>query len=127
MAGFDGELQLGADAVIGGDQHRVLVAAGLEIEKTAEAAKAESAPLRRVDLRQRLDLIDQLIAGGDVDAGVGVGHTVLPAACLLLPMPLVCPNSKVDMPLQGVHSLKRLQNKACRLIPAEMWKPGTAD
>ena len=39
-AGFDGELELGADAVGGGDQHRVLEAASLEVEQAAEAADA---------------------------------------------------------------------------------------
>ncbi len=37
-AGFDGDLDLGADAVIGGDQHRVLEAQRLEVEQPAEAA-----------------------------------------------------------------------------------------
>src|SRR4029079_19254490 len=39
-AGFDGEVELGADAVGGGDQHGVLEAANLEIEQTAEATDA---------------------------------------------------------------------------------------
>ena len=38
LAGLDGDLQLGADAVIGGDQHRIGEAGGLEVEQAAEAA-----------------------------------------------------------------------------------------
>ena len=38
-AGLDGDLQLGADAVVGGDQDRVLEAGPLEIEQRAEAAE----------------------------------------------------------------------------------------
>jgi nucleotide-binding universal stress UspA family protein len=38
VAGIDGDLQLGADAVIGRHQDRVDEACGLEVEKTAEAA-----------------------------------------------------------------------------------------
>ena len=45
-AGLDGELELGADAVGAGDQHRVLVAARLEVEQGAEAADAGRAPRR---------------------------------------------------------------------------------
>ena len=40
LAGVDGELELGADAVGGGDQHRVGVARRLEVEERAEAAEA---------------------------------------------------------------------------------------
>ena len=45
-AGLDGELELGADAVGGGDQHRVLEAASLEVEQAAEAADAAEHALR---------------------------------------------------------------------------------
>ena len=38
LAGIDGDLQLGADAVIGRDQHRIGEAGGLEVEQAAEAA-----------------------------------------------------------------------------------------
>ena len=38
-AGVDGDLELGADAVGGGDQDRVLEARGLEVEQRAEAAE----------------------------------------------------------------------------------------
>ena len=39
LAGLDGDLQLGADAVGGGDQQRVVVAGGLQVEQGAEAAQ----------------------------------------------------------------------------------------
>ncbi len=38
QAGVDGDLELGADAVGGGHQHRVLEARGLEVEQAAKAA-----------------------------------------------------------------------------------------
>ena len=38
MPDFDGDLELGADAVIGGDQHRIGEARRLEVEQPAEAA-----------------------------------------------------------------------------------------
>ena len=58
LAGIDGDLQLGADAVIGGDQHRVGEAGGLEVEQAAEAADLAigARPARRA--HQRLDLLD---------------------------------------------------------------------
>ena len=55
VAGLDGDLQLGADAVIGGDQHRIGEAGGLEVEQAAEAADLAigARPARRA--HQRLD------------------------------------------------------------------------
>ena len=38
-AAVDGELELGADAVIGGDQQRIAIARRLEVEEAAEAAQ----------------------------------------------------------------------------------------
>ena len=37
-AGVDGDLELGADAVIGGDQHRIDETGRLEVEQAAKAA-----------------------------------------------------------------------------------------
>ena len=47
-AGLDGELELGADAVGGGDEQRVLEAARLEVEQAAEPADAAQRPVRAV-------------------------------------------------------------------------------
>jgi hypothetical protein len=66
QAGIDGDLELGADAIVGRHQDRVLEAGGLEIEQGAEAEVAPAAP--PVDC-QRLD-------GSPGIAGVDVEHRV---------------------------------------------------
>ena len=73
-------LQLGADAVVGRHQHRIGEAGGLEVEQAAEAADlaVRARPPRRA--HQRLDPLDQGVAGVDVDAGLRVGEPVLPLA-----------------------------------------------
>ncbi len=43
-AGFDGDLQLGAHAVGGGDQQRVGVAGRLQVEQRPEAAQGRLPP-----------------------------------------------------------------------------------
>jgi len=75
-AGFDGDLQLGADAIIGGDQHRVLEPCRLEVEEAAEAAqfRVGAGPAGR--FRQRRDGPDERVARVDVDPGLGVGVAV---------------------------------------------------
>ena len=72
--GFDGDLELGADAVVGGDQDRVLEAGRLQIEQPAETAEVGigAGPARRS--RQRLDRFDQRVAGIDIDAGLAIGQ-----------------------------------------------------
>ncbi len=72
-AGIDGELQLGADAVIGRDQQRIGKARRLQIEEAAEAAERRVRPRPRRRLGERSDRPDQRVAGGDVDACFGVG------------------------------------------------------
>src|SRR5690606_38395380 len=68
-----GQLELGADAVGAGHQHRLAVFAG-QVEQGAEAAEAahhfgpEAAP------DQRLDAFDHFVARVDVDAGVTIGE-----------------------------------------------------
>ena len=82
-AGLDGDLQLGADAVGGGDQHRIAVAGRLEVEQAAEAADfgVGAGPPRRP--HQRLDRLDKGVAGVDIDAGIGIGNrrARLPGGC----------------------------------------------
>ena len=47
--GLDRQLQLGADAVVRGDQQRIRVAGRLQVEETAEAAELGIGPGRAVD------------------------------------------------------------------------------
>ncbi len=70
--GLDGDLELGADAVGGGDQDRVLEARPREIEQAAEPADLPIRPRPRGSAHQRLDQVDHPGAGVDVDTGVGV-------------------------------------------------------
>ena len=72
-AAVDGELELGADAVIGGDQQGIAIAGRLEVEEAAEAAERGVRARPRGRLGERRDRLDQRVAGGDVDARFGVG------------------------------------------------------
>ena len=72
-AAVDGELQFGADAVIGRDQQRVRVARRLQIEEAAESAERRVRPGACRRFRQRADRLYQGIARRDRDAGLGVG------------------------------------------------------
>ena len=74
--GLDGEHQLGADAVGGGDQDRVAEAGRLEVEQRAEAAEAAHRAGPVGGAGERLDALDQRVAGLDVDAGVAIGQAV---------------------------------------------------
>ena len=76
-AGLDGELELGADAVGGGDQHRVLEAASLEVEQAAETADAAEQAFALGLGRQRPDRLDQRVACVDIDAGIAIGQSSL--------------------------------------------------
>ena len=73
-AGLDRDLELGADAVGAGDQDRVLEAGRLEVEQAAEAAQPahHAAPVGAPG--ERLDVLDQGVAGIDVDARFLVGQ-----------------------------------------------------
>jgi len=75
-AGRNGELELGADTVGGGDQDRVAIAGGLGVEEGAEAAEAGRRPAAGGGARQRLDRLDQGVAGVEVDPGGFVGPAV---------------------------------------------------
>ena len=76
-AALDGDLDLGADAIICGDEDRVLEAGGLEVEQAAEAAdfRVGAGTARGTD--GRLDQLDHFIAGIDVDACLRVGEAAL--------------------------------------------------
>ena len=67
------QLQLGADAVGAGNQHRLLEFLG-NLDQRAEAADARQHFGAHGALGQRLDALDQGIAGVDIDAGIFVGN-----------------------------------------------------
>ena len=76
-ARLDGDLELGADAVRRRDDQRILESGGLEVEQGPESPQRSlraGAPGR---LRQRLDGVDQHLAGVDVHARIGIGQTAL--------------------------------------------------
>ena len=75
--GGDGDLQLGADTVVGGDQQGIAKSRRLEIEKAAEAPKSGIGAAAGGRAGKRLDGLDQGIAGIDVDARVLVGQLVV--------------------------------------------------
>ena len=66
------ELELGADAVGAGDEHGIAKALA-DLDQRAEAADARQHLGPQRALRERLDAFDERVAGGDVDAGIGVG------------------------------------------------------
>ena len=70
QAGFDRDLDLGADAVGGGDQDRILEAGALEVEQSAEAADLGVRARPRRGPHQRLDQLHHAVAGVDIDAGI---------------------------------------------------------
>ena len=71
-------MQLGADAVRTGDQHRPEVAIHRQLEEPAEAADAGEHARAPGALRQGLDAFNQAIAAFDIDAGVAVGDGFWP-------------------------------------------------
>ena len=73
LVDFNGDFQLCAHAVIGGDQNRVLEIAGGQIEQPPKPPKSLSAP-GGVLLCQRCDGTHQRIARINVDAGLGIGQ-----------------------------------------------------
>ena len=77
LAGLDRHHQLGADTVIGGNQHRIGEAGCLQVEQAAKAADLHVGtwPARR--LHDRLDLLDERIAGIDINACLRVSELVL--------------------------------------------------
>jgi len=75
LAGGDGDLELGADAVGAGDQHRILVAGRLEVEDGAETAEIRGDARAPGRGGERPDGLDEGVPGVDVDARVLVGET----------------------------------------------------
>ena len=73
---FDGDLQLGADAIGGGQEDRILEASGFRVEHGGESAQTRLGAGPGCGFRRRLDQIDQALAFVDVDAGVAIGQAV---------------------------------------------------
>ena len=71
---LDGDFQLGADAVGGGDQNRVREARCLEIEQRAEAAETAHHPGAKRRFRQWLDRLDKGVTRLDIHARIAVRH-----------------------------------------------------
>ena len=97
-AGFDGDLDLGDDPVIGGNEHRIAIAAGLEIEEGAEPAECRIRTRPPGRAGERPDRLDQRVAGRNINARIGiadglldlcaVAHAVsLPQCFAAMPMP----------------------------------------
>ncbi len=75
-AGVDGDLDLGADPVIGRNQDRVREARRLQIEQSAEAADFRVGSGAARGAHQRLDLVHHGVARVDIDARLRVGQAV---------------------------------------------------
>jgi hypothetical protein len=73
---LDGDLELGADAIRGGDQQRVAEAGGLRVEEGAETAEQRRRSSAGSGFGQRLDGFDQRVACIDIDAGITVALTL---------------------------------------------------
>ena len=73
---LDRDSELGADPVVGRDQHGIDEARGLQVEQAAETADlgVRARPTRRA--HQRLDRLDHGVSRIDIDAGIGVGERV---------------------------------------------------
>ncbi len=76
LAAFDGDLELGADAVGRRDEHRIAKAGGLGVEQRAEAAEPAHDAGARCGGCGGLDPLDQARSGVDIDPGVAVGQGI---------------------------------------------------
>ena len=71
----EGELELGANAVGGGDEHRLAVARG-NLAEPAEAANAREDFRPRGGAGDRGDAVDKRVAPVDIDPGVPVSQAL---------------------------------------------------
>ena len=76
-AGFDGDLDLGADAVIGGDQDRVLEPGPFKVKQPAKTADFGVGARPRGGADQRLDQVHHPVAGIDIHASLRVSEAAL--------------------------------------------------
>jgi hypothetical protein len=77
LVGLDGDLQLGADAVGGCDQDGVLEPGSLGVEKRAKTAETGGTARAGGGFGERLDGLDQRLAGVDIDTRIAVGQALL--------------------------------------------------
>ena len=70
---------------VAGDQDRVVEARALEVEQAAEAADLGIRARPRGRAHQRLDQLDQAVAGVDIDAGLRVGEALALSSMTRLP------------------------------------------
>ena len=73
QARLGGDLDLGAHAVVGGDQDGIGKSRRFQIEKPAEAAKCRGCPRPGTRLGERLYSLHKRVAGIDVDARLRIG------------------------------------------------------
>ena len=78
QARLDGDLQLGADPVGGGDQQRVDEPRRLQVEQGAEPAQRSLRTGAPRGFGQRFDRLDQGLARVDIYACVSIGEAVRP-------------------------------------------------
>ena len=76
QTGVDGDPELCPDPIGRGDQNGVGIPGGPQIEQRPEPAKRVQRPGPRGRCRGGLDALDQRVAGGDVDARLGIGQAV---------------------------------------------------
>jgi hypothetical protein len=73
----NGDFQLGADTVIGGDQQRIAETGGLQVEKPAKAAESGVGAAAGRRAGKRFDGLNQGVAGIDIDARILVAQLVV--------------------------------------------------
>src|SRR6202035_1896634 len=86
QARLDRDLELGADPVGGRDQNRIGEPRGLEVEQATKAADLGVGSRAGGGAHQRLDHVDQAIAGVDVDARIRVSEAFFTVAHALIQM-----------------------------------------
>jgi hypothetical protein len=77
LVGVDGDLQLGAHAIIGGNQNGILKASRFQIEEAAKTADfaIRTGAARRTD--ERLDLFNHQVSGIDIDTCLRIGQAIV--------------------------------------------------
>ena len=70
----EGELQLGSNTVRSGDEHRLAIALR-HFKQRTEAAEPAQHTLPQRFLGERLDTLDEFVAGIDINAGITIGES----------------------------------------------------
>ena len=82
-SGFDGEQQLGADAIGARHQDRIAITAGTQIKQSSKATEPTEHATAMGRAGSGADASDQLFAGLDIDAGGAIGQALLLLAVLV--------------------------------------------